>query len=127
MVTVSERRIVQPLNLPYHHFVNATGLISQPEHSSITMAGHDFVPRRLRQELEDTWRRRLDETFEVYRAATANCERLLVASSDGRPPGPLSPLSNARRAQSEALQEYARVLHIFSDLVIHGKLPEDLH
>lgn len=89
------------------------------------MASHGSVPHRERAELEDAWRRRLDEALELYRAATARCEQLLAGQPDGRPPEPDSPLSNARRAQTEALQEYSRVLRIFSDLVIHGKFPPD--
>jgi hypothetical protein len=88
------------------------------------MAGQGFGSRR-RQELEMVWRRHLEEALQIYRSATAEYERRLIGQPDGLAPEPGSPLARARRAQSEALREYARVLHIFSDLVIRGKPPDE--
>jgi CheY-like chemotaxis protein len=78
-----------------------------------------------RQELEDTWRIRLDQIHRLYHDATTTCRKLLQEDTEGRLPIPANVLVLAREAESEALIEYSRVLGIFTDLTIHGKLPEE--
>lgn len=62
------------------------------------------------QELEQRWRSRLDDAKLRLDYATSY--------ANGRDDG------WARRAHGTALAEYTRVLRIFTDLVVHGKIPE---
>jgi CheY-like chemotaxis protein len=78
-----------------------------------------------RQELEETWRSKLEQAQLRYQAATHEYRRLLGETRDGLPPGPDSTVAQARRAESEALSEYSNVLRVFAELVVHGKLPEE--
>ena len=78
-----------------------------------------------RQELEESWRQRLEEKLRRYHTASEEYRRLLREEADGQCPLPDSPLACARRAESEALMEYSRVLRIFSDLTVHGKVPDE--
>ena len=78
-----------------------------------------------RHELEDIWRARLEQSHQRYQEASKEYRKLLLEEPDGLPPSPDSPLARARQAESEALLEHFRVLRIFTDLTIHGKLPEE--
>jgi len=90
------------------------------------MERHTFPTSTLaRHELEDIWRVRLEQSHQRYHEATTEYRKLLQQERDGRPPSLNSPLACARQAESEALMEYSRFLQIFTDLTIHGKLPED--
>jgi len=90
------------------------------------MESQRFTAQMLaRHELEEAWRRRLEQTLHQYRGATTEYRKLLQEEPDGRPPSPDSALARARQAESEALMEYSRVLRIFTDLTIHGKSPEE--
>jgi CheY-like chemotaxis protein len=82
-------------------------------------------PRATRQELEDTWRSKLEEAQLRYKASTKEYRRLLAETLGGLPPNPNSALARARQAESEALAEYTQVLRMFNELVVHGKRPED--
>lgn len=44
--------------------------------------------------------------------------------SDGRPPAPDSVLAQAQQVESDALREYSRMLRIFTDLTMDGKIPD---
>jgi CheY-like chemotaxis protein len=81
------------------------------------------VPER--QKLEELWRARLDHAVKCYQAATNEYRNLLQEEPDGRPPSPDSPFARARQAESGALMEYSRVLKIFTDLMVHGKTPDE--
>ena len=50
---------------------------------------------------------------------------MLREEPDGRPPISGSALARAQQMESEALMEYSRVLRIFSDLTLRGKLPDE--
>ena len=76
-----------------------------------------------REELENSWRSRLEEAHEVYQMTTQRYKKLL-AGSNGLPTAPDSPLAFARHEQSEALHEYKRVLKIFTEITIHGLIPD---
>jgi CheY-like chemotaxis protein len=78
-----------------------------------------------RRKLEDTWRAHLEESQRQYQDASNSYRKMLAEQRDGQPPRPDGPLARARQAESEALMEYARVLRLFTDLTIHGKLPEE--
>jgi CheY-like chemotaxis protein len=77
-----------------------------------------------RHQLEDTWRFRLEESLRAYRAASAEYRTLLQKEAEGHVPSTDSPLARARRAESEALMEYSRVLQIFTSLTLDGKMPQ---
>ena len=77
-----------------------------------------------RQELEDSWRLRLEETQVRYREATEQYRKLLQAQPDGRPLKRDGALALARQAKSQALADYMRVLQIFTELTVNGKMPE---
>jgi CheY-like chemotaxis protein len=82
-------------------------------------------PGPSRQELEAAWRAKLEEARRRYDAATGEYRTLLSATPGTPPSDPDCELSRARKAESEALAEYSRVLKVFSRLAIDGKLPED--
>jgi hypothetical protein len=73
-----------------------------------------------RGELEDAWRARVENSRLRYQEATTRYGELLKQQRDG----PESPLAHARHAESAALVEYLRVLRLFTDLIVQGKLPE---
>jgi hypothetical protein len=76
-----------------------------------------------REELEEAWRQKTQEAQERYRVATERYHRLLK-ESQGRIPTADSPLVVARHEQSAALDEYKRVLGIFTEFTVHGQTPE---
>jgi hypothetical protein len=83
------------------------------------------VPKAARHELEDLWRRRLEQAFEGYQTARLEHRRLLAKEPGGAPQAPNSALDQSRRAESGALAEYLRVLRIFRGIAFEGKLPEE--
>src|ERR1041385_3881381 len=90
------------------------------------MAGQRFsTPILVRQELEETWRKRLEQSHNRYHRATTDYRKLLQQEPDGRPPGADSALARARQEETDALMEYSGLLHVFTDLTIHGKLPDE--
>lgn len=78
-----------------------------------------------RLELEEIWRRRLEKSHARYKIATPCYRRLIQQEVDDHYPIPDSPLARARRAKSHAVMEYLNVLQIFTDLTIHGKMPDE--
>ena len=97
------------------------GLKDLPETTTTTIS----EPSATRQMLEDSWRLRLEETHVHYRKATDQYRKLLQDQPDGRPHDPNGALALARQAESKALSEYTRVLRIFTDLTVKGKMPEE--
>ena len=77
-----------------------------------------------RQEVEDYWRLRLEETQVRYGEAKEQYRKFLQAQPDGRPQSP-SALELARQAESQARVEFTRVLRIFTDLTVNGRMPEE--
>jgi hypothetical protein len=77
-----------------------------------------------KRELEDFWRERLREARLKYEEASKafkatwgeHFEKRLTAD-------PTIAILRARDIEVQALSEYMRVLKIFTDLVVHGKLP----
>ena len=82
-------------------------------------------PSRARQDLEDAWRARSEMARARYEMARTRYRKLLEAKPDGPTPPENDPLAFARHAESEALAEYTRVLKIFTDLTLHGRIPEE--
>src|SRR5215467_2406905 len=75
----------------------------------------------LRRELEGTWRQRLENAFERYCAAAEEYVKLLRNGAQC----PRNELQRIMRAEADALEEHSRILRIFTDLVMNGKLPEE--
>jgi hypothetical protein len=83
------------------------------------------VATLVRHQLEETWRLRVEQALQQYRAATMEYRRLLQEEPDGRFPCPDGALARVRQVESDALIEYSRSLKMFSDLTIHGEPPEE--
>jgi hypothetical protein len=77
-----------------------------------------------RQEVEDYWRLRLEETQVRYREATGHYRKLLQEQPKGTPYNPNGALALARQAESQALAEYTRLLRIFTRLTANGQMPK---
>jgi hypothetical protein len=80
-----------------------------------------------KQDVEEIWRRRLSEAKGRYEVAVA---RFQTASEEFRnhhttPPDGGFGVHLAIAAESSARKEYMRVLRLYTDLLLHGKVPED--
>ena len=80
----------------------------------------------IRQQLEESWRLKLEEASSRYRAANAEYRTMMEEQSD-RNAGPdaTDALMRARQAESEALAKYTHVLRMFTDLTLNDKAPEE--
>ena len=82
-----------------------------------------------RIELERAWARRLKiafdrrlQTFNQYEDAFRD---YAAASCDGPSPDGLLSIQRAHCSESDATEEYRRVLTIFTDLVVRGIVPKE--
>ncbi len=85
------------------------------------------VPSATRLQLEEFWSSNLAEARHRYHRAAGDYGRLLQSYDERRPdlnPPACSTLALTREAESQALAEYMRVLKIFTDLILRGKVPE---
>jgi hypothetical protein len=81
----------------------------------------EFPPLSVtRHELEEFWRLKLEESRARYQAATTYHRTL---RNGQRERDSSEALARARQAESLALAEYTRLLRLFTDLTVHGKLP----
>ena len=82
-----------------------------------------------RGELEAAWQRRVSRARARYRekavARDLITERFALPQNEGFDPGGAFALHQALRRESEALAEYQRVLTIFSELILHGTVPDE--
>ena len=81
-----------------------------------------------RDELEDTWRARLENALALHQAASESFRKAL--EKQGQDLTLLTPDGSqavrlARQSESDTRKEYKRVLRLFSDLVMRGKIPEE--
>jgi hypothetical protein len=78
------------------------------------------------RELEDFWRERLREARLKYEEASEVFKATRGEHFESRPTADLIlAIQRARNIESQALSEYMRVLRVFADLVVHGKLPPE--
>lgn len=78
-----------------------------------------------RHTLEELWLRRLNEAY-VRLDSARNCANTLQRLSRDLPsPNTAFVLQQALRAENAALTEYRRVLHVFSNLILNGKIPDE--
>ena len=82
-------------------------------------------PSLTRQDLEDAWRVRCERARERYEMASRRYRKLLDQKPEGLIPRHDAPLALARHAESEALAEYMRILKLFTELIVHGRIPEE--
>ncbi len=80
-----------------------------------------------RAALEALWRRRLNDARMRLSFARNYANEVQQDFSTGYTSEPQEhyALEKALRAEMAALSEYARILAIFSDLMLHGKIPPD--
>lgn len=76
-----------------------------------------------REELEVSWRRKVEEARERYQTASAGYRALLQESPEGQIARSDSPLALARRGETKALMEYMSELQNFTELCIDRKIP----
>ena len=81
--------------------------------------------RQFRVALEETWRDRLEQASHCYRSAQLEAAKASGEARSGDIPHPDGQFAASRALQvaSTALAEYRRVLNIFNELVLNGKIP----
>jgi hypothetical protein len=78
------------------------------------------------RELEDVWRERLREARLKYEEAAKAFRATWGEHFESRPTAdPTLAIQQARNIESQALSEYMRVLEVYADLVVNGKLPPE--
>ena len=82
-------------------------------------------PSLARRDLENAWRVRSEMARERYETASRLYRKLLDEKPEGLIPGHDDPMALARHAESEALAEYTRILKLFTELIVHGRIPEE--
>ena len=92
------------------------GEMKAPEIQTLTIA---------RQELEESWRLKLQEAQNRYQVATREYRNVLQEQPEWLTPSADGPVVQTRQAESQALAEYTRVLRVFTDLTVHGKMPDE--
>jgi hypothetical protein len=79
-----------------------------------------------KQELEDVWRERLREARLKYEEASGAFKATWGEHFESKlTADPTIGILQARNLESKALAEYMRVLEVFADLVVNGKLPPE--
>ena len=76
--------------------------------------------------MEEDWRHRVKVARTKYDLAVAECRKVLAEQKKWPLPAPdgSGSVRNAHVQESVARDEYMRVLRVFTDLTIHGKIPE---
>jgi hypothetical protein len=79
-----------------------------------------------KQELQGIWKGRLREAYLRYQEASDAFRAIWGEHFDPKltVDGNLA-IQQARKAESQALSKYARVLKIYADLVVRNKLPPE--
>jgi hypothetical protein len=80
-------------------------------------------PANKRDALEDLWRERTESALKHYRIAKAECAKAISMQSEPEPPDGSLAYRKVLRDENAALAEYKRVLTIFTDLTVSGKMP----
>ena len=81
--------------------------------------------RLAREQLEETWRLRCDQARHRYERASAWYRNRLKEEPSSLTRAAEHPLLLARAAESEALAEYSCILKLFTELTVHGRIPEE--
>ena len=82
--------------------------------------------KQSRAELQQVWRTRLTESRTSYDLSVAQCRDVLKEQKRFGMPAPDGSFAvrQAHLQESAARNEYMRVLQIFTDLVVRGKIPD---
>ena len=75
--------------------------------------------------LQELGRERLDAARRQFEAAKAHIEAAKELQSQAPPPNGAHAFRLALRAERRALVQYKRILRIFTDLVVDGKILEE--
>ncbi len=80
-----------------------------------------------RRELEQLWKQKWEAAKLKLEQAAARVRETESAVRSGSVPEPqgFDAYSRALEAETIALTEYSHALRIYTDLVVHGKLPEE--
>ena len=80
-----------------------------------------------RRELQHYWKERLSTAKRVLDAAQANVQSVKDNACLDSPDGTYAHARYTRAvlAETTALVEYSRVLRIYTDLMVHGKMPDE--
>src|SRR6185295_15568686 len=86
-----------------------------------------FPPSIERQNLEDVWRMKLEEASNRYKAANVCYRKKLEEQSKGlcNDEDASAALIGAQQEESQTLAEYLRILKMFTDLTVYGKIPRE--
>jgi hypothetical protein len=79
----------------------------------------------MRQTLADRWRERVNAALTQYHTAKEAARAAKDLVSEAPAPDGLFAFRKAVRVETAARKEYMRVLTIYSNLVIHGKVPDE--
>jgi len=78
-----------------------------------------------RRALENLWKNRSEDAKLKFDLACRELREVERAISSGTAEESAYVYRNAVRAETAALVEYARVLRAYTDLVAHGRIPDD--
>lgn len=79
--------------------------------------------RNRREELENTWRRKLYEAEEAYGRALAKTQQVQADLPSMSPSDGNFALARVLELQNQAINEYTRVLQTFTRLILYGEAP----
>lgn len=76
--------------------------------------------------MEDLWRCRLQQAQERHKLAVETARKVTLENTQRLSESPDSSLAlhQVHAQESAALEEYMRVLKIFTELVVNGKMPD---
>ena len=85
------------------------------------------APMSSRTELEEVWQSRVRAAREQYEERIHELDRVVAESEDdvNQQPDGSESTRQARRLMSGAFKEYMRLLRIYTDLVMYGKVPQE--
>jgi hypothetical protein len=83
------------------------------------------IPNRPRQDVELYWRERVRAARIKYDLVIAESRKVLEEQTDLASPDATAALRRVRQQESLARDEYMRVLKIFTELTVDGKMPEE--
>ena len=83
-------------------------------------------PVQSRAAVEELWRKRLQEAEVRHNIADHELNKAMEDLTGGLvlPPDGSTAVRNARVAKSAALNEWMRVLRVFTDLILYNKVPD---
>ena len=95
---------------------------SHTGHTNALLNGDFIVSPRPAQELEQVWRIRTELAKQRYDECTQELKRLAAEVLRGQPSVSDEAILQARMRESDALHEYKRLLQIYTQIILHGKV-----